>query len=111
MDNKNGSWKYHFNQYELNVNIYKRFRTGAKQSKHNMCGSRNIYQRGSRPDGKKTALTAFISLVLCSPQPINRGVPIVGLLFSRGSNFFEERGGGGEGGGWVQMLTSKETYI
>ena len=56
---------------------------------------------GSRPDGKKTALTAFFLFVcflfvLCSPQPINRGVPMV--LFQRGSifsNFFQERGGGG----------------
>ena len=103
--NKNGSWKYHFNQYELNVNIYKCFRTGASQSKHNMCGSRNFFIRGggggSRPDGKKTALTAFFLFVcflfvLCSPQPINRGVPMV--LFQRGSifsNFFQELGGGG----------------
>ena len=38
--------KYHFNQYKLNMNIYKCFRTGASQSKHNMCGSRNFNQAG-----------------------------------------------------------------
>ena len=70
-----------------------------------MCGSRNFYQGGggSRPDGKKTALTAFVCLfVLCSPQPINREVPMV--LFQRGSIIFQ-------GGGGVQMLISIETHI
>ena len=67
------------------MNIYKCFRTWASQSKHNMCGSRNFNQRGgSRPDGKKTALTVCF---LCSPQPINRGVPMV--LFQRGSIIFQ----------------------
>ena len=28
------------------MNIYKCFGTGANQSKHNMCGSRNFYQGG-----------------------------------------------------------------
>ena len=48
------------------MNIYKCFGTGASQSKHNMCGSRNFYQGGgdSRPDGKKTALTAFFFVCL-----------------------------------------------
>ena len=89
MYNKNGSWKYHFYQCELNVNIYKCFRTGASQSKHNMCGSRNFYQGGSRPDGKKTALTVFFSVCFVCPQPINRGIPVV--LFQRESknvNFY-----------------------
>ena len=72
-----------------------------------MCGSRNFYQGGSRPDGKKTALTAFFFVlfffVFCSPQPINRVVPMV--LFQRGSIIFQgvqlfpgtEGGGGGLG--------------
>ena len=51
MYNNNGSWKYHFNQYELNVNIYQCFRTGASQSIHNMCGSRNFYQGGGGGGG------------------------------------------------------------
>ena len=47
---------------------------------------------GSRPDGKKTALTVFFFFLgggggLCSPQPINRGVPMV--LFQRGSIIFQ----------------------
>ena len=69
----------------------------------------NFIRGGSRPGGKKTALTAFFCLfVLCSPQPINRGVPMVlfqwGLSFSRGSNFFQVGGG-------VQILISIETYL
>ena len=51
------------------MNIYKCFGTGASQSKPNMCGSRNFYQGGggggSRPDGKKTALTAFLFCLFC----------------------------------------------
>ena len=45
---------------------------------------------GSRPDGKKTALTAFFFFFfffVCSPQPINRVVPMV--LFQRGSIIFQ----------------------
>ena len=51
------------------------------------CADQGIFIRGgggrARPDGKKTALTAFFLFVLCSSQPINRGVPMV--LFQRGS--------------------------
>ena len=82
-----------------------------------MCGSRIFYRGGgggSRPDGKKTALTVFFFSVcfVCSPQPINRGVPLV--LFQRGSIIFQGvqlfRGTGGGGGG-VQMSISIETHI
>ena len=63
---------------------------------------------GSRPDGKKTALTAFLSFFVCSPQPINRGVPMV--LFQRGSIIFQ--GVQLFPGTWgVQMLISIETHI
>ena len=108
--NKNGSWKYHFNQYKLNMNIYKCFRTWASQSKHNMCGSRNFNQRG-RPDGKQTALTVFFFFVCVVLNLLTEGFQWFyfrdGLSFSRGSNFFQECGGGGG----VQMLISIETNI
>ena len=72
------------------MNIYKCFRTGAKQSKHNMCGSRNIYQGGGiqiRRQENSLDSVFFVLLVLCSPLPINRGVPMV--LFQRGSVIFQ----------------------
>ena len=80
------------------MNIYKCFRTWASQSKHNMCGSRNFNQRGgSRPDGKKTALTVFFLCVILNL--LTEGFQWFyfreGLSFSRGSNFFQELGGGG----------------
>ena len=43
------------------MNIYKCFGTGASQSKHNTCGSRNFYQGGGVPD---PALTAFFFVCL-----------------------------------------------
>ena len=60
---------------------------------------------GSIPDGKKTALKVFflvfVFVFLCSPQPINRGVPMV--LFQRRSIIFQGvqlfPGVGGGGGG------------
>ena len=109
MYNKNASRKYHFNQYELNVNIYKCFRTGAKQSKHNMCGSKNIYQgrwggvQTRRQENSLDSVFCFrLFCVALNLQPINRGVPIV--LFQRGSIVFQgvqlfRRTGGGGGGG------------
>ena len=79
------------------------------------CADQGIFSgrggRGYRPDGKKTALTAFFCLfVLCSSQPINRGVPMV--LFQRGSIIFQGvQLFPGMGGGGVQMLISIETHI
>ena len=104
MYNKNGSLKYHFNQYELNLTIYQCFRTGASQSIHNMCGSRNFYQwwgGGVQTRRQENSFDSFFFLfVLCSPQPINRGAPMV--LFKRGSIIFQGvqlffRNGGGGG--------------
>ena len=84
------------------------------QSKYT-CADQGFFigEGGSRPDGKKnkTALTTFFCLfVLCCPQPINRGVPMV--LFQRGSIIFQGVHLFQEGG--VQMLISIisiETHI
>ena len=37
--NKNGNWKYNFNEYELNVKIHQCFRTGPSLSIHNNLSS------------------------------------------------------------------------
>ena len=86
------------------MNIYKCFRTGASQSKHNMCGSRNFYQGGgSRPEGKKTALTAFFIFFVCVVlNLLTEGFQWFyfreGLSFSRGVQLFPGTWVGGGGG-------------
>ena len=78
------------------MKIYQCFRTGASQSIHNMCGSRNFY-RGeggwSRPDGKKTALTAFSVCLFCVALKLLTEVFQRGSFIFQGSIFFQ--GGGG----------------
>ena len=115
MYNKNGSLKYHFNQYELNVKVYQCFRTRASQV-YITCVDQGIFIReGSIPDGKNTDLPAFFWFVLCSLQPINRGFPMV--LFQRGSiifqgvHLFPGTGGGGGGGGGPNVDFYRNPYI
>ena len=76
------------------------------------CADQGIFIRGggSRPDGKKTALTAFSVCLLCVVlKLLTEGFQWFyfrgGLSFSRGSTFC--RGGGGG----VRMLISIETHI
>ena len=86
------------------MKIYQCFRTGASQSIHNMCGSRNFYQGGPARWQENSLGSVFFMFcsVLFSPQPNYRGVPMV--LFQRGPSF-------STGGGGVQMLISIETHI
>ena len=68
------------------------------------CADQGIFIReGSIPDGKNTDLTAFWGLFCVVFNLLTEGFQWFyfrkSLSFSRGSNFFQERGGGGGGGG------------
>ena len=47
------------------MNIYKCFGTGASQSKHNMCGSRNFYQGGGVQTRRQENSVDSVFLFVC----------------------------------------------
>ena len=83
------------------------------------CADQGIFIRGggSRPDSKKTALTAFFFVCLFGIvlNLLTEGFQWFyfreGLSLSGGSSFFQERGGGGGGGGGPNVNFYRNPYI